>query len=139
MRRRTLCLLVLAVVSWALGAGCRDGARPETALQSFLSALRRGDTEATWNAFSKQTQTGLEAFWQTKAPPGSAGRPVKEMLFESGLVRTMREVVRVEVLTQSGGKAVLEIVDEADEKQQLRMVLEDGSWKVDLDLPKPKA
>lgn len=139
MRRHTLSLLILAVVGWTLCAGCRDDARPETALQSFLSALRRGDTEATWNAFSKQTQSGLEAFWQAKAPPGSAGRPVKEALFESGLVRTMREVVRVEVLTQSGGKAVLEIVDDADEKQQLRMVLEEGRWKVDLDLPKPRA
>ncbi|MBN2357826.1 MAG: DUF4878 domain-containing protein [Deltaproteobacteria bacterium] len=139
MRRRILPSLLLAVVGLALAVGCRGGSDPEAALQGFLSALRRGDAEAAWNGFSRQTRDGLEAFWQAKAPPGSARRPVKEVLFESGLVRTMREVVRVEVITQSGGKAVLELIDDADEKQQLRMVLEDGGWKVDLDLPKPRA
>ena len=137
MRRQTVILLLLAVVGLA-PAACRDEARPESALQVFLSALRRSDTEATWNAFSKKTRADLEAFWQAKAPPGSAGRPVREVLFESGLVRGMREVVRVDVITQSGGKAVLELVDDNDEKQQLRMVLEDGGWKVDFDLPKPR-
>jgi len=130
--------MIFAFVVIALVGGCRDDMRPEAALQSFLSALRRGDTEATWNSFSKQTRDGLEAFWQAKAPPGSARRPVKDALFESGLVRNLREVVRVEVITQSGGKAVLELVDDTDEKQQLRMVLEDGGWKVDFDLPKPR-
>jgi len=139
MRRQTVFLLVLFVVGLALAAGCRDDAKPEAALQNFLTALRRADGEATWNALSKQSRSGLEAFWQAKAPAGSASRPVKEVLFESGLMRTMREVVRVEVVTQSGGKAVLELVDDADEKQQLRLVLEDGSWKIDLDLPKPRA
>ncbi len=139
MRRQTLAALLLGALALALVVGCRDDSRPEPALQNFLSALRRGDTDATWACFSKQTQSGLEAFWQAKAPPGAASRPVKDVLFENGLVRAMREVVRIEVLTQSGGKAVLEIVDDSDEKQQLRMVLEDGRWKIDLDLPKPKA
>ena len=49
----------------------------------------------------------------------------------------MREILYVDVLTQSGGRAVLEIVDENEEKQQVTMVMEEGRWRVELPIPSP--
>jgi len=132
--RLLLSLLTLAVVV----AGCR-GETPEAAFKAFVSAIRSGDRDAAWDAFSQQTRSALQDYLERQRLPGAASRPAKDVLFDTQLLSSMREILYIDVLTQSGGRAVLQIVDEQEEKQQVTMVLEEGHWRVELALPSPGA
>lgn len=120
----------------ALGPGCR-GDTPEAAFKAFITAVRAGDRDAAWEAFSKKTQRALEAYLGQQRPPGAPVRAAKDELFDSQLLMSLREILYIDVLTQSGGRAVLEIVDENEEKQQVTMVLEEGRWCLELPVPAP--
>jgi len=130
LRFSTLFLLALL----ALAPGCRRET-PEAAFKAFVTAVRAGDRDVAWDAFSKQTRGALESYLAQQRGPGSPERPAKDVLFDGQLLSSMREILYVDVLTQSGGRAVLEIVDENEEKQQVTMVLEDERWRVELPIP----
>lgn len=102
---------------------------------SFVAALRNGETEKAWNYFCPNTQKQLTDLLAKATPSGAKPQPPQKMLFEGGLFKNMREITRVEVLTQSKGRAVLQVVDETEAKQQLTMVLEQEKWCLQLELP----
>jgi hypothetical protein len=132
MLTRSLYPLFLLVF---LGACQRES--PEAAFDAFYKALRRGDVDGTWLGFSEQTQKKLEDYLAANSPPGVEKKSARARLLDEKLVRASRQIVRVEPLTQSAGKAVLEVTDDIGEKQQVRMVFENKAWRVDIDLPSP--
>lgn len=127
LRRHLALLLLLFVVA------CK-GATPEDAFRAFTLALSKGEHARAWELFSADTRAQLEGRLQAQQLTGDR-QPAHAVLFERGLLRASREIVGIEVLTQSGGRAVLRVSDEEGEQQQVTMVLEDGAWKVHLELP----
>jgi hypothetical protein len=127
LRHSLVSLLLLAAVA------CQDRG-PEDAFRAFTLALSKGEHARAWELFSADTRQALDT--QLRAQHLVSDRqPAHAVLFERGLLRSSREIVGIEVLTQSGGRAVLRVSDEEGEQQQVTMVLEDGAWKVHLELP----
>ena len=112
---------------------CKDD-KPEDAFRAFTLALSKGEHARAWEMFSADTRKQLDARIQAQHLGGDR-QPSHAVLFERGLIRATREIVGIEVLTQSGGRAVLRVSDEEGEQQQVTMLLEDGTWKVHLELP----
>jgi hypothetical protein len=127
LRRHLALLLLLLVVA------CKDD-KPEDAFRAFTLALSKGEHARAWELFSADTRTRLDALVGAQRLAADK-EPAHAVLFERGLLRASREIVNIEVLTQSGGRAVLRVSDEEGEQQQVTMLLEDGAWKVHLDLP----
>lgn len=137
MTRTAHPIVVLAIALALLAQACR-GPSPEQGFDAFLLALRTEDAEAAWAALSLETRDRLEAALADSPGPDSAQIPASQQLFKRGLLRAMREVTRVDVVHRSGDRATLEVTDEAGEKQQVQMILEQGRWRLRLDLPSPR-
>ncbi|MFH1808235.1 MAG: hypothetical protein ABIJ09_05805 [Pseudomonadota bacterium] len=133
---RTRLLLCTALLT-LLALACSEDS-PEKAFRAFTLAVSKGEHARAWDLFSVDTRTRLDSMIRAQ-DPSAKGDQVHEVLFQRGLLRATREIVGIEVLTQSRGRAVLRVSDEEGEQQQVTMVLEDGAWKLLLELPENPA
>ena len=135
---RARCLILVAALGLHALWGCPDNA-PERAFDVFYRALQRGDVDTAWASLSQRTRTALEGVVARATPPGAVSRPAQQVLFEQGMLAPMREILSVQVLNRAGEQATLQVEDEAEQKQQITMVLEQGEWRVVLPVPESGA
>ncbi|TMB32370.1 MAG: DUF4878 domain-containing protein [Deltaproteobacteria bacterium] len=109
-------------------------AGPVEAAKEFAAAVQRGDAATASQLLSAQTLREADAAAaRARAFAGDAGTgPAsgRQMLFNSALPQGKVSVRKIR--QRSDGDATVEVKDEAGTATQFRMLLEGGSWKVDL-------
>ena len=131
----SLAVVIVVTLSLFLSACASKG--PEDSFRAFYVAVARGDAPAMWSHFSEETKAELSVAMAKLDKEGEPAKKPEERIAASGLIRVMREIVSIEVLTQARGQAVIEVLDETGAKQQVHMRLENELWRIQLDLPAP--
>jgi len=127
MRAAALAALLLA------GAGCGSASRsPAGAVRAFEEAAREGDLERVVKLLGPRTRARLEA--DARAASEQAGRRtiLPSELLAAGWTPPRFEPDVVREVSRAGGAAVVEVVGERGEREQVAVVREGGSWKVEL-------
>jgi hypothetical protein len=105
------------VVVVTLAGACSDG--PERSFEKFYDALAAGDADAIERLSARaRAQLDDDARKALLATPPQAS------------VKSVRVVEIVE--TSEPNRATLEVVDVLGDKDEVRMIREDGAWRVDL-------
>ena len=125
--RFALFALLLAAV---FGCDPLKSSDPVGAYSAFLRVLERGETERAFKALSKRTRDRLEA--QAKAASQASGGTIEAEPSQLAFPLAGRpgNVSDIQLLRREGDSAVLQVTING-QKQELTMVLEDGSWRID--------
>lgn len=111
--RRSLVLVTFVVAAAFGGSACSDG--PARSFEKFYDDLAAGDAKAierlSTRAGAQLDDTARKTLLAT--PPHASVKSVR-------------------VLREDGNSATLEVVDVLGDKNEVRMILEDGAWRVDL-------
>jgi hypothetical protein len=131
MSTRSGLLLALAFAVSATGCRRPDFTRPVESYLSLTRALQKGDAQTAWNGLSHNTQRILEE--RSKQISTESGGAVREdpaaLFFGAGYER--KPVKEVKILREEGNEATLSVVPEQGSPHEVRMVREDGRWKLD--------
>ena len=118
----------------ALGpAGCHGGGSPDEAFRAFTAAVISRQQDLAWSHLSKESQAAMTAARDKAAalaPKGTVPADPRDLLSgeDVGLARPIDDV---KVVDEKGDVADLEVISGGD-KHAIRMVREDGRWKLDL-------
>ena len=106
-------MATVVVLAALLGSGCSDG--PARSFEKFYDDLAAGDAHAIERLSARaraELDDGARRALLTTPPRAS--------------------VKSVRVVREDGNSATLEVVDLLGDKHEVRMVHEDGAWRVDL-------
>ncbi|MBS2026711.1 MAG: hypothetical protein JST54_02305 [Deltaproteobacteria bacterium] len=131
--------LALALVALWLVSGCKpqQPSTPEAAYRAFVAqaeAAREGRPSKDFMlAFDSSTRAALLA--RAKAAAGAAGKGFPEDAADQMSLGgfTPSAVASVEVVQQAENSALLRITTDGGEQGTVRMVREEGQWRVHLD------
>lgn len=127
------CAVVLAVASMV--ACDSPESRPEDVLKAFLQEVSFGRAEPAWSRLSERTRRLLvERHEARKKAAGEAPtepRPA-ELLFSDLGLTVLNPAESVVVVSPPGDVVTLRVSVEGGESAEVRMVKEDGAWRVDL-------
>jgi hypothetical protein len=117
-------------------AACARDPGPEAAYRSLARAVADRDADKAWSLLSRDSQKRLDALAREAAAraPGvvpSSGRQI--LLGDAALAS--RPLVRVEVASQQGDRAVLRVEAQGGPPREVSMVREGGGWRVELPPP----
>jgi hypothetical protein len=123
-------LTLLAVLALA---GCSRRASPDETFRAFTLSVIAHQPDQAWGMISKESQEALTTATKAAAaaaPKGEIPDDPKAFLFgeDVGLARPIDEI---SVAEEKGNVAFLN-VKTRDGAHRVRMVLEDGHWKLDL-------
>jgi hypothetical protein len=125
---KTLFLAALASL-----AACTHHASPDDVFRAFTLAVLSHQPDAAWGMLSKDSQEAMAA--ETKAaaaasPKGEVPDDPKAFLFgeDVGLARPIQEIRTID---EANGVAHLSVTT-SEGKHTVKMVLEEGHWKLDL-------
>ncbi len=119
-----------------LSACARRDLPPDAAYRAFARAAAERDGDAAWPLLSADTRAWLEKRARAAASvaPGVVADSPQRLLFgDAAAVRPPKEI---EVLSADGAVARLRVVDGEGRAAEVRMVREDGAWKVEV--PEPR-
>ncbi len=114
-----LSLLVSAAVLVGCGGGGSSSQTPEQAMQAFFAAVKKSDTNATWNMLSADSQKQLNS-------KSSWGEQIKQMASSSvdytvGKATVNGDKGSVKVTATAGGQT---------KTVSISVIKENGVWKV---------
>ncbi len=124
MRRAVLLLAALPLLT------CGRPAGPADAYRAFAAAVRAGDEEAIWAMLSSASRAALEARAKAAAKAGGAMPGSARQLLVGDAVSSMPRVKSVTVRRESGDEALLAVTTEDAGEGQVRLVREEGGWRV---------
>ncbi len=115
--------------------GCRnDRPTPEEALRQFLQSLRSRRAKDAWGALSSGSRTKITEL--AKQTAEARGEPVPKehaaALFTELELVALREPESVSVVSPLGNEVMLRVSVKGGQTANIRMVLEESRWKVDL-------
>jgi limonene-1,2-epoxide hydrolase len=115
-------------VAAGVGACRRDD--PVSAARAFLDAVQRQDHAAVYGALAAPGRRAVDD--AVAAAPAVAGNPraaAFQELFQQG---AGRRVLAVELVRRDGDNAVVKLTDTNYQPQEVRLVKEDGTWRISL-------
>lgn len=128
--------LLLSVLCF-LALGCRPAeSRPEDVLESFLQEVSFGRAEAAWRRLSERSREALVE--RHRALAEAAGEAVDpspdpaDVLSSTLGLTVLSPAESVVVVSPPGDVVTLRVSVEGGRSAEVRMVREDGSWRVDL-------
>lgn len=126
----------LAVGFALLALGCRPAeSRPEQALETFLQEVSFGRAEAAWTKLSSGSQAALRE--RHRRLREAAGQPPEEpeparLLYGTAGLTVLNPAESVAVVSPPGDVVTLRVSVEGGSSAEVRMVKEEGGWRVDL-------
>jgi hypothetical protein len=134
MRRVTAAFAgVLAIASVGAGCGGRDdGSNPEAAVRSLIGAARAGDRAAVYARFGPRTRARVDGLLASAQRTGGTRMLRPEDLVTVGWVPPAWEPTGMRLLRRDGAEAEVEVYSASGDRQAIRTVREDKSWKVEL-------
>ncbi|MEW5851518.1 MAG: DUF4878 domain-containing protein [Myxococcota bacterium] len=126
-------LLLTALLLTAPLACSRDD--PAATVKTFLTAVEEKDVEKAFGLFSRDSQKALQAYVDQAKLKSQGGDPRKEVLAEAMGAGLQRKILAVEVLKQDETSATVKMTDSNYQTQQMRLVKEDGAWRLTLETP----
>jgi hypothetical protein len=132
-------LLRAAAALWLplLLFGCSsrdDGSSPEGAVRSLIAAARAGDRLAVYQRFGPRTRARVENLLSSARKTGATRILRPEDLVTVGWVPPAWEAAGTRLLHRHGDEAEVEVYSGAGDRQSVRVVRENKSWKVELPL-----
>jgi len=130
----------LALSALLLAACAPRDPPPDAIYRAFVRAAVERDGEAGWALLSRASRARLEDRARSAAAgaPGVLAPAGPRLLFGDAAV-AVRPVKVIDVLRADAQEAVLRVVDAGGATAELRLVREDGAWKVDLRDPAASA
>jgi hypothetical protein len=126
-------LPLLLALSLGPFGGCRGREQPDDAFRAFVIAVAAHQEDIAWDHISKDSQKAMSAARDQAAaesPKGTVPADPRDLLFGDD-VSLARPLDEIEVKSQDGDVAHV-LVTTAGVKHDVKMVREDGRWKVDL-------
>jgi hypothetical protein len=132
------------VVCWTgvvavLFSGCARPTGPKETLQAYFTAIAEGNPLAAHELLTTRAKRGLDDL-AVKAGGGAQGADVFRSRVTTGgpgavpwITPTTVERVKIDVLKEEGDSAVLRVTSPVG-GGDVRMLREDGAWRVDLEL-----
>jgi hypothetical protein len=130
--RSSLLLLALAALSVA-PLGCHGRESPDDAFRAFTLAVTSRQQDLAWSHLSHESQEAMKASRDKAAalaPKGTVPDDPRDLLSGED-VSLARPIDDIKIVDEKGDVANLEVVS-GGEKHPVRMVREDGRWKLDL-------
>lgn len=129
-RASLLPLILLSALTWGCNRPKWD--TPVDAYLSYARALEKKDVKTAWTALSSQTRETLkERSAEVSRVSGGAVKDMPEALFFGGNFAT-EPVKEVSLVKQEGSVALVSVVPRQGSAREVRMVKEDGGWKLDV-------
>ena len=124
----------LAALLFALALpGCHGQETPDDAFCAFTLAVSTRQQDIAWSHLSHESQAAMTASLEkarSLAPKGTVPTDPRDLLSGED-VSLARPIDDVKIVDEKGDVANLEVISGAD-KHDVRMVREDGRWKLDL-------
>jgi hypothetical protein len=124
----------LAALLFALALpGCHGQETPDDAFRAFTLAVSTRQQDIAWSHLSHESQAAMTASLEkarSLAPKGTVPTDPRDLLSGED-VSLARPIDDVKIVDEKGDVANLEVISGAD-KHDVRMVREDGHWKLDL-------
>jgi len=137
--RRGRWAVPLAAAAPLLLAGCapRDPP-PDAVYRAFVRAGTERDGEAAWALLSRASQARLEERARAAAAraPGVLAPAGPRLLFGDAAA-AVRPVKVIELIRTDAESAVLRVVDAGGAAAEVRLVREEGRWRIELPAPAP--
>jgi hypothetical protein len=127
-----LAALLLAFAGAPL-SGCHGQEAPDDAFRAFTLAVTSRQQDLAWSHLSHESQTALTADLAKAtalAPKGTVPTDPKDLLSGED-VSLARPIDEIKIVDDKGDVANLQVLS-GGEKHDVRMVREDGRWKLDL-------
>jgi hypothetical protein len=126
-------LPVLALLGFLSLQACTRRASPDETFRAFTLSVLGHQSDQAWGMISKESQEALTTATKAAAaaaPKGEIPDDPKAFLFgdDVGLAHPIEEIT---VAEEKGNVAFLSVKTK-DGTHRVRMVLEDGHWKLDL-------
>ena len=135
--KRAVALILVAV---GLLGGCgRKDSTPEGTVKAFLAAVASLEADKAYELLAPVTREELRALAE-KASRHTGGRQQlkPEEMILLGLVRPAANVSETRVVAQTAGEARVHLISDGKEPvtEELKLVNDNGAWRVVLVLPK---
>ena len=126
-------LILFGIVLAIVGCHHAQADDPAETYRDFAAAEAQGQYSAAWSLLSSATQKELtdQAKAIAKARGQTAPEDGRELAFAGSLQYT-REITAVDVQSRSGDQATVVVTADGGATQPIRLVREQGVWRVDL-------
>ena len=117
-------------------AGCARDPGPDAAYRSLAQAVAERDADKAWSLLSRDSQRRLDALAREAAAraPGVVAPSGRQILLGDAALAS-RPLARVEVASQEGDRAVLQVEEAGRPPRRVSMVREGRGWRVELPPP----
>jgi hypothetical protein len=128
-------LVSVALVSGGIGcSGHDDGSSPEGAVRALIAAAHAGDRLAVYQRFGPRSRAYVEGRLAGASKTGATRILRPEDLITVGWVPPAWEASGTRLVTRHGDEAEVEVYSAAGDRQNVHLVREARSWKVELPL-----
>jgi hypothetical protein len=136
MRRRCRALLLGLLLASAV-AGCSgrdDGSSPEGAVRALIAAAHAGDRVAVYQGFGPRTRARIGELLSSARRTGGTRTLRPEDLVTVGWVPPAWEAAGTRLVSHQGDEAEVEVYSGSGDRQNVRVVREGHTWRVELPL-----
>jgi hypothetical protein len=137
MRGLRALLLGLALASASTVTGCSgrdDGSSPEGAVRALIAAAHAGDRVAVYQGFGPRTRARIGELLSSARRTGGTRTLRPEDLVTVGWVPAAWDPAGTRLISRQGDEAEVEVYSGAGDRQNVHVVREGRTWRVELPL-----